>query len=77
MKTQQTKTFPPMEAGDTAKPTYEKIARLAHDLYEREGKPDGKHLDHWFNAESMIESTAGYGNDHTEHDFSRPAELNR
>jgi hypothetical protein len=71
MKIHTTKTSRKIEAGKTAKPTYEEIACLAHHLYERDGKPNGKHLDHWFNAESMIESTAGYGKDHTEHDFSK------
>lgn len=58
-------------AGKMAKPTHEEIARLAHQLYEREGKPDGKHLEHWFNAESMCEGNFGYGSDHTEHNFSK------
>ncbi len=53
------------------KRTHEEISRLAYALYEREGKPDGKALEHWFNAESMGEGNFGYGNDHTEHDFSK------
>lgn len=51
--------------------THEEISRLAYELYEREGKPEGKALDHWFNAESMCEGNFGYGSDHTEHDFSK------
>lgn len=54
-----------------ARPTQEEIARLAYQLYERDGKPDGKDLEHWFNAEAMMESQFGSGRDHTEHDFSR------
>lgn len=53
----------------TKKRTHEDISRLAYALYEREGKPEGKALIHWFNAESMSESQFGYGRDHTEHDF--------
>ena len=54
-----------------AKPTHEEISRLAYHLYEREGKPDGKDLEHWFNAESITESNFGYGNAYAEHDFSK------
>ena len=53
------------------KPTHDDIARLAHDLYEKAGRPEGKHLEHWFNAESMIEANFGYGESHTEHDFTK------
>lgn len=49
---------------------HEEISRLAHKLYERAGRPQGKDLEHWFNAESMTEANFGYGNSHTEHDFS-------
>jgi len=51
--------------------THEEISRLAYALYEQEGKPEGKALVHWFNAESMSESQFGYGRNHTEHDFSK------
>ena len=53
------------------RPTHDDIAHLAHALYEEEGRPEGKHLEHWFNAESMIEANFGYGESHTEHDFSK------
>jgi hypothetical protein len=52
------------------KRSHEEIAQLAYALYEKEGKPDGKALEHWFNAESMMEGNFGYGKDHAEHDFS-------
>ena len=70
MKTRQAKKIQRLGAGKMAKPTHEEISRLAYLLFEREGKPVCKDLEHWFNAESMIESNFGYGNDHTEHDFS-------
>jgi hypothetical protein len=53
------------------KPSHHEISRLAHTLYEQEGRPEGRHLEHWFNAESMIEANFGYGESHTEHDFSK------
>ena len=71
MKTHETKTAHKSKTERTTRPTHEEIARLAYHLYEREGKPDGKHLQHWFNAESMFESNFGYGEDHVEHDFSK------
>lgn len=51
-------------------PTHEDIARLAHTLYENEGRSEGRHLQYWFNAESMIEANFGYGDGHREHDFT-------
>ena len=51
------------------KATHEEIARLAHTLYERAGRPEGQNLEHWFNAEAMTEANFGYGKTHTEHDF--------
>ena len=53
------------------KPMQEEISRLAYELFEREGRPDGRHLDHWFNAEAMVENNFGCGRDHSEHDFSQ------
>jgi hypothetical protein len=58
-------------AAISIKPIHNDIARLAHTLYEKEGRPEGRHLEHWFNAESMIEANLGYGESHTEHDFSK------
>jgi hypothetical protein len=57
------------------KPTHQQISHVAHALYEKEGRPEGKHLVHWFNAESMIEANFGYGESHTEHDFSKEHSL--
>lgn len=51
------------------KATHEEISRVAHSLYERAGRPEGKDLEHWFNAESMTEANFGYGETHTERDF--------
>ncbi len=33
---------------------YEEIAKLAYEMFEREGRVHGKHLDHWFEAEKII-----------------------
>ena len=49
--------------------THEEISHLAYARYVFEGRPEGKELEHWFNAESMNEANFGYGKDHTEHDF--------
>lgn len=36
-------------------PTEEQIRELAYTLWEREGYPEGKHLDHWFAAKQILE----------------------
>ncbi len=33
------------------------IARRAYEIYEREGRPDGKHTDHWLRAEQELRAT--------------------
>lgn len=35
--------------------TEEQIKRLAQAIWEAEGCPDGKHLDHYFRAKRMLE----------------------
>ncbi len=71
MKILKAKTRQKSAGEPGVKPTHEKISRLAYQLFEREGRPDGRHLDHWFNAEAMVENNFGYGRDHSEHDFSQ------
>jgi hypothetical protein len=65
MKTQNAHRSVPVKKNAT----HEDIARLAHTLYERAGRPEGQDLEHWFNAEAMTEANFGYGKSHTEHDF--------
>ncbi len=36
------------------KPGYSEIATRAYQLYEQDGRPNGKDLEHWFRAEEMI-----------------------
>ncbi|MCX8110912.1 MAG: DUF2934 domain-containing protein [Syntrophorhabdaceae bacterium] len=33
---------------------YDEIARLAYELFEREGRVHGRHLEHWFEAERIV-----------------------
>jgi hypothetical protein len=35
-------------------PTHEEIAARAHRLYETEGRPEGKAMQHWLQAESQL-----------------------
>jgi hypothetical protein len=35
-------------------PTYEEIAACAHRIYETEGRPEGKSLEHWLQAEAQL-----------------------
>lgn len=34
--------------------TEAEIARLAHDIWEAEGRPEGRHLDHWRRAKAIL-----------------------
>ncbi len=36
------------------KPTHDEIAAYAQRLYEAEGRPDGKAVEHWLNAEAQL-----------------------
>jgi hypothetical protein len=36
--------------------TNDQIARRAYELWERDGRPEGKATDHWLQAEAMIRS---------------------
>lgn len=49
-----------MNGGEPANglpPLTVRIANLAHSYWEAEGRPEGKHLEHWFRAEAEL--TAG------------------
>jgi hypothetical protein len=35
-------------------PTHEEIAACAHRIYEVEGRPEGKSLEHWLQAEAQL-----------------------
>ena len=37
-------------------PSYEEIARLAYEIYEAEGRPNGQALSHWLQAEAALSS---------------------
>jgi hypothetical protein len=41
-----------------AAPTQEEIARRAYEIYEREGCPAGRDLEHWAQAESELSVSA-------------------
>jgi hypothetical protein len=34
----------------------DRIAQLAHELWEQEGRPEGRALEHWLQAESRLQS---------------------
>jgi hypothetical protein len=38
----------------TPKGTHKKTAKLAYELWEMEGRPHGRALDHWFTAEACV-----------------------
>jgi len=70
MKILKPPIVPGTAPGKNAKCTHAEVSRLAYQLFERDGFQHGSHLEHWFNAESMVESNFGYGRDHIEHDYS-------
>ncbi len=35
--------------------TEEQIKDLAHSIWEQEGRPEGKHMDHYFRAKQILE----------------------
>ncbi|SMH45175.1 DUF2934 domain-containing protein [Azospirillum agricola] len=39
----------------------ERISRRAHEIWEREGHPDGRHDEHWAQAEAEIRAEDGAG----------------
>jgi hypothetical protein len=36
------------------KPTHDEIAACAHRIYESEGRPEGKAMEHWLQAEAQL-----------------------
>lgn len=38
---------------------HERIRRRAHEIWEREGRPDGKHDEHWSRAEREVQAEGG------------------
>jgi DUF2934 family protein len=36
------------------------IRKIAYEIWEKEGRPDGKDLDHWFRAEAVVRDTPAY-----------------
>jgi hypothetical protein len=39
----------------------EAIARRAHEIWETEGRPEGRAMEHWLEAEASLRSQAGDG----------------
>ena len=37
-------------------PLYDEIARVAYDLFEKNGRKHGHHLNDWFEAEKMVKA---------------------
>jgi hypothetical protein len=35
-------------------PTHDEVSARAFDIYEREGRPAGRHVEHWLRAESEL-----------------------
>jgi hypothetical protein len=37
-----------------AEPSHEKVAAIAYDIWEREGRPEGQEESHWLEAERLL-----------------------
>jgi Protein of unknown function (DUF2934) len=48
------KTMPEVMMPSTGEPTNEEIAAVAHCIWEHEGRPEGRDLEHWLKAETQI-----------------------
>lgn len=42
----------------------ERIKERAHQIWQREGQPEGRHAEHWAEAEEALRREASPGNDH-------------
>jgi hypothetical protein len=40
--------------GGKGKPTHDEVARKAYEIYEKEGHPQGRDVQHWLRAESQL-----------------------
>ena len=57
-KTAGKKAATPKTAGKKPSPAREsvqdKIARVAYELFEKSGRPNGKDIEHWLEAEAIV-----------------------
>lgn len=55
-KSSNSKKTPPQNAGFPAKEiaTHEEIAAAAYSIWEQEGRPEGRDVEHWLQAELQI-----------------------
>ncbi len=55
-KPKRTTSKAPSKAGNVPKggPTREEIAAVAHSIWEREGWPEGRDVQHWLEAELQL-----------------------
>lgn len=61
----------------TASPTPEQISELAHTLWLEEGKPEGRDLHHWLEAERQLRTGDGARGGNRVPDRDKSAEPNR
>ena len=43
----------------TSEPSREEIAALAHSIWEQAGRPEGRDMEHWLQAETQIRQQRG------------------
>jgi hypothetical protein len=72
---------------DTSKPTEAEIRKRAHEIWEREGRPQFRDQDHWLKAEAELAAAGPQGNegegsktaalayDHSQTEFAQKADV--
>jgi hypothetical protein len=57
-KSKNPKKTPSLKASPSlmAEPTREEVAAAAHSIWEQEGRPEGRAVEHWLKAEIQVRS---------------------
>ena len=55
MKAKKKAAAPVQSNGSHGYPTHEEIALCARAIWEKEGQPQGRELDHWLQAEAQLQ----------------------
>ena len=56
---------------------YGEIARRAYSIWEVEGRPSGREIDHWLRAEAEVQSAHAASPDQTPQSLAKPPRASR
>ena len=60
-------TAPPNEDPRSNPSVHDQVARRAHELWEQDGRPQGRHEQHWLEAERQLRGTSAEEQDALAH----------